>query len=130
MNPVPVMKLVEIINGYATKKEVTDQVVEIAKQLGKIPCVVNDYPGFISNRILMPMINEAICSLYEGVAGVEEIDTVMKLGAEPRWTEMRNADTQAALQRGVFGAPSYVIGDELFWGQDRLDFVERKLAQS
>ncbi len=80
MNPVPVMKLVEIINGYATKKEVTDQVVEISKQLGKIPCVVNDYPGFISNRILMPMINEAIYSLYEGVAGVEEIDTVMKLG--------------------------------------------------
>jgi len=80
MNPVPVMKLVEIINGYATKKEVTDRVVEIAKQLGKIPCVVNDYPGFISNRILMPMINEAIYSLFEGVAGVEEIDTVMKLG--------------------------------------------------
>jgi len=80
MNPVPVMKLVEIINGYATKKEVTDKVVEITKQLGKIPCVVNDYPGFISNRILMPMINEAIYSLYEGVAGVQEIDTVMKLG--------------------------------------------------
>jgi 3-hydroxybutyryl-CoA dehydrogenase len=80
MNPVPVMKLVEIINGYATKKDVTNQVVEIAKQLGKIPCVVNDYPGFISNRILVPMINEAIYSLYEGVAGVEEIDTVMKLG--------------------------------------------------
>jgi 3-hydroxybutyryl-CoA dehydrogenase len=80
MNPVPVMKLVEIINGYATKKEVTDKIVEISKQLGKIPCVVNDYPGFISNRILMPMINEAIYSLYEGVAGIEEIDTVMKLG--------------------------------------------------
>jgi 3-hydroxybutyryl-CoA dehydrogenase len=80
MNPVPVMKLVEIINGYATKKEVTDQVVEMTKQLGKTPCVVNDYPGFISNRILMPMINEAIYSLYEGVAGVEDIDTVMKLG--------------------------------------------------
>ena len=80
MNPVPVMKLVEIINGFATKKEVTDKVVEITKQLGKIPCVVNDYPGFISNRILMPMINEAIYSLYEGVAGVQEIDTVMKLG--------------------------------------------------
>jgi hypothetical protein len=80
MNPVPVMKLVEIINGYATKKEVTDKIVEITKQLGKIPCVVNDYPGFISNRILLPMINEAIYSLYEGVAGVEEIDTVMKLG--------------------------------------------------
>ena len=80
MNPVPVMKLVEIINGYSTKKEVTDKIIEITKQLGKIPCVVNDYPGFISNRILLPMINEAIYSLYEGVAGVEEIDTVMKLG--------------------------------------------------
>jgi 3-hydroxybutyryl-CoA dehydrogenase len=80
MNPVPVMKLVEIINGYATKKEVTDKIVELSKQLGKTPCVVNDYPGFIANRILMPMINEAIHSLYEGVAGVEEIDTVMKLG--------------------------------------------------
>ncbi len=80
MNPVPVMKLVEIINGYATKKEVTDTIVELSKQLGKVPCVVNDYPGFIANRILMPMINEAICSLYEGVAGVEEIDTIMKLG--------------------------------------------------
>lgn len=80
MNPVPVMKLVEIINGYATKKEVTDTIVELSKQLGKVPCVVNDYPGFIANRILMPMINEAISSLYEGVAGVEEIDTVMKLG--------------------------------------------------
>lgn len=80
MNPVPVMKLVEIINGYATSKEVTDTIVELSKQLGKVPCVVNDYPGFIANRILMPMINEAIYSLYEGVAGVEEIDTVMKLG--------------------------------------------------
>lgn len=80
MNPVPVMKLVEIINGYATSKEVTDSIVALSKQLGKVPCVVNDYPGFIANRILMPMINEAIYSLYEGVAGVEEIDTVMKLG--------------------------------------------------
>ena len=80
MNPVPVMKLVEIINGYATTKEVSDTIVELSKQLGKVPCVVNDYPGFIANRILMPMINEAIYSLYEGVAGVEEIDTVMKLG--------------------------------------------------
>lgn len=80
MNPVPVMKLVEIINGYATKKEVTDSIVELTKTLGKIPCSVNDYPGFIANRILMPMINEAIYSLYEGVAGVKEIDTVMKLG--------------------------------------------------
>jgi 3-hydroxybutyryl-CoA dehydrogenase len=80
MNPVPVMKLVEIINGYATKKVVTEKIVELSKQLGKIPCVVNDYPGFIANRILMPMINEAIYSLYEDVAGVQEIDTVMKLG--------------------------------------------------
>jgi len=80
MNPVPVMKLVEIINGYATSKEVTNTIVELSKRLEKIACVVNDYPGFIANRILMPMINEAIYSLYEGVAGVEEIDTVMKLG--------------------------------------------------
>ncbi|HVW61107.1 MAG TPA: 3-hydroxyacyl-CoA dehydrogenase NAD-binding domain-containing protein, partial [Puia sp.] len=80
MNPVPVMKLIEIINGYATDKEVTGKMVEIAGQLGKIPCVVNDYPGFIANRILMPMINEAVYSLFEGVAGVQEIDTVMKLG--------------------------------------------------
>ncbi len=80
MNPVPVMKLVEVINGYATKAEVTKKVVALSRTLGKVPCVVNDYPGFIANRILMPMINEAIFSLYEGVAGVEEIDTVMKLG--------------------------------------------------
>jgi len=80
MNPVPVMKLVEIINGYATEKEVTEKVIELSKQLGKVPCVVNDYPGFIANKILMPMINEAIYSLYEGIAGVEEIDTIMKLG--------------------------------------------------
>ncbi len=80
MNPVPVMKLVEIINGYATSKVVTNTIIELSKQLGKVPCAVNDYPGFIANRILMPMINEAIYSLYEGVAGVNEIDTVMKLG--------------------------------------------------
>jgi len=80
MNPVPVMKLVEIINGYATDHEVTQTVVDLSKFLGKVPCVVNDYPGFIANRILMPMINEAIISLQEGVAGVEEIDTIMKLG--------------------------------------------------
>ncbi len=80
MNPVPVMKLVEIINGKATEKEVTETIVALGKQLGKVPCVVNDFPGFISNRILMPMINEAIYSLHEGVAGVEEIDTIMKLG--------------------------------------------------
>ena len=80
MNPVPVMKLVEIINGYATTKEVTATIVDLSKILGKTPCVVNDYPGFVANRILMPMINEAITTLFEGVAGVEEIDTVMKLG--------------------------------------------------
>ncbi len=80
MNPVPVMKLVEIINGYATTNAVTETIVALSKQLGKVPCVVNDYPGFIANRILMPMINEAILSLQEGVAGVQEIDTVMKLG--------------------------------------------------
>ncbi len=80
MNPVPVMKLVEIINGYATSNTVSNTIVELSKQLGKVPCVVNDYPGFIANKILMPMINEAICSLYEGIAGVEAIDTIMKLG--------------------------------------------------
>lgn len=80
MNPVPVMKLVEIIRGYNTSDEVTHTISELSKKLGKIPTEVNDYPGFIANRILMPMINEAIYSLYEGVAGVEEIDTVMKLG--------------------------------------------------
>ncbi|MET4104910.1 3-hydroxybutyryl-CoA dehydrogenase [Hymenobacter sp. UYP22] len=80
MNPVPVMKLVEVIRGYATSDEVTAQVMELSRQLGKTPTEVNDYPGFVANRILMPMINEAIYSLFEGVAGVEEIDTVMKLG--------------------------------------------------
>ena len=80
MNPVPVMKLVEIINGYGTDQKVTDTIVELSKRLGKVPCVVNDYPGFIANKILMPMINEAISSLYEGIAGVESIDTIMKLG--------------------------------------------------
>ena len=80
MNPVPVMKLVEIIRGYSTTDEVTNIIMETSKKLNKVPVEVNDYPGFIANRILMPMINEAIYSLYEGVAGVEEIDTVMKLG--------------------------------------------------
>lgn len=80
MNPVPMMKLVEIIRGYSTSDEVTTAIMEMSKQLNKIPVEVNDYPGFIANRILMPMINEAIYSLYEGVAGVEEIDQVMKLG--------------------------------------------------
>jgi len=80
MNPVPVMKLVEIINGYATDAKVTETIVALSKAIQKIPCVVNDYPGFIANRILMPMINEAIISLQEGVAGVEAIDSIMKLG--------------------------------------------------
>ena len=80
MNPVPVMKLVEIIRGYSTSDEVTNRIMETSQKLGKIPVEVNDYPGFVANRILMPMINEAIYSLYEGVAGVSEIDTVMKLG--------------------------------------------------
>ncbi len=80
MNPVPVMKLVEIIRGYSTSDEVTELIMETSRKLAKVPVEVNDYPGFVANRILMPMINEAIYSLYEGVAGVEEIDTVMKLG--------------------------------------------------
>ncbi|WP_313501314.1 3-hydroxybutyryl-CoA dehydrogenase [Kaistella carnis] len=80
MNPVPIMKLVEIIKGYSTSKETFDDIYEMSKTLGKTPTEVNDYPGFVANRILMPMINEAIETLYNGVAGVEEIDTVMKLG--------------------------------------------------
>jgi 3-hydroxybutyryl-CoA dehydrogenase len=80
MNPVPVMKLVEVIRGYSTSDEVTALVMQMSKSLGKVPVEVNDYPGFVANRILMPMINEAIYSLYENVAGVTEIDTVMKLG--------------------------------------------------
>ncbi|WP_178988104.1 3-hydroxyacyl-CoA dehydrogenase family protein [Winogradskyella schleiferi] len=80
MNPVPIMKLVEIIRGYSTSDEVTSTIMELSKTLGKTPTEVNDYPGFVANRILMPMINESIETLYNGVAGVEEIDTVMKLG--------------------------------------------------
>ncbi|SEN44219.1 3-hydroxybutyryl-CoA dehydrogenase [Mucilaginibacter gossypiicola] len=80
MNPVPVMKLVEVIRGYATTDAVTETIMELSRTLGKDPVEVNDYPGFVANRILMPMINEAIYTLYEGVAGVQEIDTVMKLG--------------------------------------------------
>jgi 3-hydroxybutyryl-CoA dehydrogenase len=80
MNPVPVMKLVEIIRGYSTSDEVTQNIMELSQKLGKTPVEVNDYPGFVANRILMPMINEAIITLHEGVAGVSEIDTVMKLG--------------------------------------------------
>ena len=115
MNPVPVMKLVEVINGYSTSKEVTNTIVDLSKQLGKIPCVVNDYPGFVANRILMPMINEAIYSLYEGVAGVEEIDTVMKLGMAHPMGPLQLADfigldvclsILSVLQDG-FGNPKY-----------------------
>jgi len=80
MNPVPIMKLVEVIRGYATSDEVTASVMDLSRQLGKDPVEVNDYPGFVANRILMPMINEAVYTLFEGVAGVQEIDTVMKLG--------------------------------------------------
>ncbi|RYU92080.1 3-hydroxybutyryl-CoA dehydrogenase [Mucilaginibacter terrigena] len=80
MNPVPIMKLVEVIRGYATTDEVTNTIMELSRKLGKDPVEVNDYPGFVANRILMPMINEAIYTLFEGVAGVHEIDTVMKLG--------------------------------------------------
>ncbi len=80
MNPVPVMKLVEVIKGYSTSNSVTKKIMTLSKNLGKVPVEVNDYPGFVANRILMPMINEAIYTLFEGVAGVEEIDTVMKLG--------------------------------------------------
>ena len=80
MNPVPIMKLIEIIRGYSTSDEVTNLIMETSKKLNKVPVEVNDYPGFVANRILMPMINEAIITLNEGVAGVEEIDTVMKLG--------------------------------------------------
>lgn len=80
MNPVPIMKLVEIIRGYNTSDEVTNTIMELSKKLGKTPTEVNDYPGFVANRILMPMLNEAIETLYNGVAGVHEIDTVMKLG--------------------------------------------------
>ena len=115
MNPVPVMKLVEVINGYATTKHVTDTIVELSKQLSKVPCVANDYPGFIANRILMPMINEAIYSLQEGVAGVESIDTIMKLGMAHPMGPLQLADFIGldvclsilnVLQEG-FGNPKY-----------------------
>jgi len=115
MNPVPVMKLVEIINGYATDATVTNTIVELSKQLGKVPCVVNDYPGFIANKILMPMINEAIYSLYEGIAGVAEIDTIMILGMAHPMGPLQLADfigldvclsILQVLQQG-FGNPKY-----------------------
>ena len=92
MNPVPVMKLVEIINGYSTSSEVSKIIKELSIDLGKVPVVVNDYPGFVANKILMPMINEAITTLHEGTAGVEEIDTVMKLGMAHPMGPLRLAD--------------------------------------
>lgn len=92
MNPVPVMKLVEVIRGYSTNDEVTATVMDLSRKLDKIPVEVNDYPGFVANRILMPMINEAIAALYEGVAGVEEIDNVMKLGMGHPMGPLRLAD--------------------------------------
>ncbi|MBK9637672.1 MAG: 3-hydroxybutyryl-CoA dehydrogenase [Bacteroidetes bacterium] len=115
MNPVPVMKLVEVIRGYNTSDEVTKEIFEISKKLGKSPVEVNDYPGFIANRILMPMINEAIYSLYEGVAGVDEIDTVMKLGmAHPmgplQLADFIGLDTCLSILRVLhdgFGNPKY-----------------------
>ena len=92
MNPVPLMKLVEVIRGYATSDEVTKEIMELSMSLDKIPVAVNDYPGFVANRILMPMINEAICALHEGVAGVEEIDNVMKLGMSHPMGPLQLAD--------------------------------------
>lgn len=92
MNPVPVMKLVEVIRGYSTSDEVTKEIFELSKSLQKVPVEVNDYPGFVANKILMPMINEAIITLHEGTAGVEEIDTVMKLGMAHPMGPLRLAD--------------------------------------
>ena len=115
MNPVPVMKLVEVIRGYATSDAVTASIMDLSKKLGKTPVEVNDYPGFVANRILMPMINEAVYSLYEGVAGVEEIDTVMKLGMAHPMGPLQLADfigldvclaILRVLQDG-FGNPKY-----------------------
>ena len=115
MNPVPVMKLVEVIRGYSTSDDVTNKIMEMSKSLGKIPVEVNDYPGFVANKILMPMINEAIITLYEGVAGVNEIDTVMKLGMAHPMGPLQLADfigldvclnIMRVLQDG-FGNPKY-----------------------
>lgn len=115
MNPVPMMKLVEVINGYATAPAVTEKVVAWSRRLGKEPCVVNDYPGFVANRILMPMINEAIRSLHEGVADVTSIDTVMRLGMAHPMGPLQLADfigldvclaILRVLQEG-FGQPAY-----------------------
>lgn len=92
MNPVPIMQLVEVIRGYATSDEVTQEIMQLSQKLGKVPVEVNDYPGFVSNRILMPMINEAIYTLYEGVAGVGDIDAVMKLGMAHQMGPLQLAD--------------------------------------
>jgi 3-hydroxybutyryl-CoA dehydrogenase len=115
MNPVPVMKLVEIIRGYSTSDAVCKEIMDLSKQLNKVPTEVNDYPGFVANKILMPMINEAIITLYEGVAGVEEIDTVMKLGmAHPmgplQLADFIGLDTCLSILRVLqdgFGNPKY-----------------------
>jgi 3-hydroxybutyryl-CoA dehydrogenase len=115
MNPVPVMKLVEIIEGFKTDKAVTESIIELSKSLGKVPALTQDYPGFIANRILMPMINEAICSLHEGVAAVSEIDTIMKLGmAHPmgplQLADFIGLDVCLAIMRVLhegFGNPKY-----------------------
>ncbi len=115
MNPVPVMKLIEVIKGYSTSSAVTKKIMNLSREIGKIPVEVNDYPGFVANRILMPMINEAIYSLYEGVAGVEEIDTVMKLGMAHPMGPLQLADfigldvCQAILEvlYDGFGNPKY-----------------------
>ncbi|MBK9399316.1 MAG: 3-hydroxybutyryl-CoA dehydrogenase [Bacteroidetes bacterium] len=115
MNPVPVMKLIEVIRGYNTSDEVTKQIVDLSLKLGKVPVEVNDYPGFVANRILMPMINEAIFTLFEGVAGVHEIDTVMKLGmAHPmgplQLADFIGLDTCLSILRVIhdgFGNPKY-----------------------
>jgi 3-hydroxybutyryl-CoA dehydrogenase len=115
MNPVPVMKLVEVIRGYNTGNDTAAVIMELTRHLGKSPVEVNDYPGFVANRILMPMINEAICTLHEGVAGVEEIDTVMKLGmAHPmgplQLADFIGLDTCLSILRVLhdgFGNPKY-----------------------
>ena len=115
MNPVPVMKLVEVIRGYATSDATTKAVMEMSANLGKVPVEVNDYPGFVANRILMPMINEAIIILHEGVAGIEEIDTVMKLGmAHPmgplQLADFIGLDVSLSIMRVLydgFGNPKY-----------------------
>ena len=115
MNPVPVMKLIEVIKGYSTSDSVLNSIMSLSKKLGKVPVEVNDYPGFVANKILMPMINEAIITLYEGVAGVQEIDTVMKLGMAHPMGPLQLADfigldvclaILKVLQDG-FGNPKY-----------------------